>query len=189
VARAKLDVRPATSERWADLCALFGTRGACGGCWCMTPRLPRGEYERGKGAGNKRKLHALVRSSHPPGLLGYRGGEPVAWCSIEPRERLGALSRSRILAPVDERPVWSIVCLLVRKDQRGKGISRAMIEAAVAWAQKNGATLVEAYPTDPRGKRMPDVFAWTGIASAYRAAGFAEVARRSKTRPILRREC
>jgi len=153
----------------------------------MTPRLTRGEYERGKGAGNKRKLHALVRSGPPPGLLGYRGEEPVAWCSIEPRERLGALSHSRILAPVDGRPVWSIVCLLVRKDLRGQGISRAMIEGAVAWAKKNGATIVEAYPTDPRGRRMPDVFAWTGIDSVYRAAGFAEVARRSKTRPILRR--
>lgn len=180
---------PLTPERWDDLCALFGSKGACGGCWCMTPRLPRAEYERGKGAGNKRRLHALVRSGRPPGLLGYRGGEPVAWCSIEPRERLGALARSRILKPVDEQPVWSIVCLMVRKDLRGQGLSRAMIEGAVAWARANGATIVEGYPVEPKAARMPDVFAWTGIASSFRAAGFREVARRSKTRPILRREC
>jgi GNAT superfamily N-acetyltransferase len=80
------------------------------------------------------------------------------------------------------------VCLVVRKDLRGQGLSLAMIEGAVAWAKKSGATIVEAYPTAPRGKRMPDVFAWTGIASAYLAAGFEEVARRSSTRPILRRE-
>jgi len=33
---------------------------------------------------------------------------------------------------------------------------------------------------------MPDVFAWTGFASAFKKAGFKEVIRRSETRPIMR---
>jgi GNAT superfamily N-acetyltransferase len=186
-ARAKLDVRPLTPARWPDLCALFGAKGACAGCWCMWARLPRAQYERGKGAGNKRRLQALVRSGDPPGLLGYHAGEPVAWCSIAPREQFARLESSRVMKPVDERPVWSIVCLMVRKDLRGRGLSRAMIEGALSWARKNGATIVEAYPTDTRGKRTADVFAWMGLASAYTRTGFVEVARRSRARPILRR--
>jgi GNAT superfamily N-acetyltransferase len=188
MARAMLDVRPLTSARWADLCTLFGSKGACGGCWCMWARLPSAEFARGKGAGNKRKLQALVRSGTPPGLLGYRAGEPVAWCSLAPRESFRRLATSRVMKPVDERPVWSIVCLMVRKDLRGQGLSTAMIEGALKWARKQGATLVEAYPNEPGEKRMADTFAWMGLASAYRAAGFREVARRSKTRPLMRRE-
>jgi len=188
MARARLEIRPLTPSRWDDLCALFGSKGACGGCWCMWARLPSAEFARGKGAGNKRRLQALVRSKEPPGLLGYRGGEPVAWCSLAPREQFRRLETSRVMKPVDERPVWSIVCLMVRKDVRGQGLSTAMIEGAVAWAKKRGATLVEAYPNEPGSERMADTFAWMGLASAYRAAGFREVARRSKTRPVMRCE-
>jgi len=184
---AELDVRPVTSARWKDLCTLFGAQGACGGCWCMWARLPRAQYASGLGATNKRRLHALVMSGTPPGLIGYLRGEPVAWCSLAPRESFERLERSRVMKPVDEQPVWSIVCLMVRKDMRGKGFSRAMIEGAAAFAKKHGATIVEAYPTEPGAKRMADTFAWMGLASAYRAAGFEEVARRSKTRPVLRR--
>src|SRR5215831_13148559 len=43
---------PATPSRWADLEALFGERGACGGCWCMVWRLSRKEWLAGEGAGN-----------------------------------------------------------------------------------------------------------------------------------------
>jgi GNAT superfamily N-acetyltransferase len=184
----RLRVLPVTPARWPDLVELFGPRGACGGCWCMTPRLSRAEYERSKGEGNKRKLRALVQSGTPPGLLGYVGRKPVAWISVEPRERFGALARSRVAKPVDARPVWSIVCLLVARDQRGRGVSVAMIDAAARYAAAHGVSLVEAYPVDPKTKPMPAVFAWTGILSAYQRAGFREVARRSATRPVVRRE-
>ena len=154
----------------------------------MTPRLPRREYEAGKGAGNKRRLHRLVERGPAPGLLGYLGREPVAWIAIAPREEYTALARSRVLAPVDARPVWSIVCLFVRRDRRRQGLSEQLIEGAARWAKRRGAIVVEGYPTAPRGKRVADVFAWTGFARAFERAGFVEVARRSATRPIVRRE-
>jgi GNAT superfamily N-acetyltransferase len=153
----------------------------------MFPRLTRSEYERSKGEGNRRKMRKLVESGRVPGLLGYVDGKPAAWCSIEPRELIGSLARSRILAPVDDEPVWSIVCLFLSKDQRGRGLSKKMIEAAVRYAQSQGASVVEAYPVEPKKTPMPAVFAYPGIASAYLAAGFREVARRSETRPIMRR--
>jgi GNAT superfamily N-acetyltransferase len=181
------EVHPLTPERWSDFESLFGAKGACGGCWCMFPRLKRSEYEKRKGDGNRRAMKKLVDSGRVVGLLGYVGSEPVAWCSIEPRERIGSLSRSRILAPVDAEPVWSIVCLFLSKSHRGRGLSARMIEAAVRYAKSQGARIVEAYPVEPREKPMPAVFAYPGIASAYLAAGFREVARRSETRPIMRR--
>lgn len=185
--RATIDVQPLTAERWDDLVALFGPRGACGGCWCMTPRLTRAEYERGKGDGNRRALEALVDAGAVPGLLAYAGGRPVGWCALGPRADFSTLARSRILKPVDDRPVWSIVCHFVAKDWRRRGVLRALIEGAVAWAAGHGAEIVEAYPVEPKKDEVPPVFAYTGIASAYRKAGFREVARRSETRPIMRR--
>ncbi len=183
----RLVVEPLVPERWDDFAKLFGPRGACGGCWCMTPRLARAEYERSKGDGNRRRMRRLVASGPAPGVLGYDGGEPVAWCSLGPRGDFSTLARSRVLRPVDDAPVWSIVCLFVAKTHRRRGISLAMIRGAVEWARTQGARIVEAYGVEPREDPMPDVFAWTGLASAYRAAGFREVARRSPTRPILRR--
>lgn len=185
--RSVIAAHPLTPDRWPAFEALFGARGACGGCWCMTPRLPRAEYERNKGAGNKRLMRARVEKGPPPGLLLFEGGAPVGWVSIEPRDAFPPLARSRVLAPVDSRPVWSITCLFVAKDHRGRGLSRRLIDAAVAWARGRGADLVEAYPVEPRKKPMPAVFAWTGIASSFRACGFEEAARRSPTRPIMRR--
>jgi GNAT superfamily N-acetyltransferase len=184
---AKLRVAPLTPERWGDFEALFGPRGACGGCWCMTPRLSSAQYERQKGAGNRRAMQRLVSSGTVPGVLGYLGKTAVAWCAIEPRASFPRLGRSRVLKPVDDLPVWSIACFFVHKDWRGRGLSVALIDGAVRHARRCGAKIVEAYPVEPEKHPMPAVFAYTGLASAFRRAGFAEVARRSPTRPIMRR--
>ncbi len=181
-----LKVRPLTPERWSDLVRLFGPRGACGGCWCMTPRLTRREYERRKGEGNRRALKRLVERGTIPGLIAYRGQEPVGWCAVEPRAAFSLLARSRVLASVDDQPVWSIVCLFVARKERGTGVSRGLIEAAARHARRSGARILEAYPIDARARRLADVFAYTGVASAFLQAGFVEVARRSPTRPIMR---
>jgi hypothetical protein len=105
---ANIEIRPATPERWADLAALFGPRGACGGCWCMWWRLPRAGFGAAKGEGNREALCALVASGKAPGLLAYADSVPVGWCALAPREAYPALGRSRILKPVDDQPVWSV---------------------------------------------------------------------------------
>lgn len=182
----KLSTHPLTAERWPDFQILFGLRGACGGCWCMTPRLPRAEYERNKGEGNRSTMKAIVDGGELPGILGFLGDKAVAWCSFGPREHFAWLARSRIFQPVDERPVWSIVCLFIDKDHRRQGLSIEMIEAACTFATGQGARCIEAYPVEPKKRTTPPVFAYNGIASAFRQAGFREVARRSDTRPIMR---
>ena len=184
---ARLEIRALSKETWDDFEALFGERGACGGCWCMMPRLPRKEAEAGKGDRNRRAMRALVKGGRRTGYLAYEKGECLGWCSVEPRELLPALARSRVLAPIDEEPVWSIVCLFVRKDRRRSGFSARMLDAVCRQAKKDGARIIEAYPVEPYTEKMPDAFAWTGIASAYLKAGFAEAARRSAGRPIMRR--
>jgi GNAT superfamily N-acetyltransferase len=186
IARTRIEIHPLTSDRWEDLVALFGEKGACGGCWCMWWRLARSAFLKGKGAGNRRALGRIVRAGGVPGLIAYSGGIPVGWCSVAPREDYPVLSRSRVLAPVDDRPVWSIVCFFVAKPFRRAGLTAALIEGALAHAKKRGAAIVEGYPVEPKKGVMPDAFAYTGLASSFRGAGFVEVARRSATRPVMR---
>ncbi len=184
----KLDFHAVTASRWTDLENLFGERGACGGCWCMFWRLPRKVFDAGKGTANKRTLRSIVKAGREPGLLAYIDKEPIGWCAVAPREEYIALERSRILKPVDDRPVWSISCLFIKKPYRRRGVSSQLLRAAVDLAAKHGARAVEGYPTEPSIEKMPDPFLWHGIASAFTAAGFVEVMRRSQSRPIMRFE-
>jgi GNAT superfamily N-acetyltransferase len=184
----KLEVAPLTPERWPDLEKLFGPRGAVGGCWCMYWRLKNSEYEQLKGEGNRALFKDLVSQGEPPGLLGYLDGEPAGWCALGPRPDFSRLERSRILAPVDEQPVWSIVCFFIHRRHRQSGLSEKLLAAAIEYARSNGAEVLEGYPVEPKKEKMPSVFAYTGLASTFRKLGFTEVQRRSETRPIVRLE-
>jgi len=182
----KLAIHPLTPERWPDFERLFGERGACGGCWCMFWRLTRAEFEAGKGAGNRSAMKQLVASGKIPGLLAYEGSQAVGWCALAPRETYSALQRSRLLKPLDNQPVWSVSCLFVAKTHRRRGVSVQLLKAAIEHARCQGGVIVEGYPQEPKKTTVPDVFAWTGLASAFRQAGFKECARPSPTRPIMR---
>jgi GNAT superfamily N-acetyltransferase len=152
--------------------------------WRLSPR----EFEAGKGEENRRAMQELIAAGREPGLLAYVADEPAGWCAIAPRDEYPALARSRILRPVDDRPVWSVACLYISKKHRRKGLSVAILEAAVEHVGRRGGEIVEGYPVEPRSGELAPAFAWTGIASAFLRAGFHESARRSPTRPIMRRE-
>lgn len=181
-----LEFYPLTPDRWRDLEALFGPRGAVGGCWCMWWRIKRTEFERRQGDGNKRAFKKIVKSGEEPGILAYAGGQPIGWCAVAPREAYPVLDRSPTLKRVDDRPVWSVTCFFIARPWRRQGVTVALLKAAIEYAARRGATIVEGYPVAPKKDSMPEMYAFTGTASAFRKAGFVEVARRSETRPIMR---
>lgn len=185
-AHGSLSSFPLTPDRWGDFEALFGERGACGGCWCMLWRWARADFEAGKGDGNRAAMKALVEAGHTPGILAYRDGRPVGWCSVAPREDFPALARSRVLKAVDDTPVWSVSCLFVLPACRGQGVSVELLKAAGRFVAGRGGTVVEGYPVEPRTPTMPAPFAWTGLAAAFLRAGFREHRRGSATRPVMR---
>lgn len=184
----KLEVRPLTKERWKDLVELFGRPGASivRGCWCMYYRRSGGSSGIGPGERNRRALRSLVGSGYIPGLIGYEDGSPVGWISLSPREDYAKLRRSPVMKPVDDKPVWSIVCFFVDRSARGRGVAEGLLEGAIDYARSKGATLLEAYPVDKPERSHPD-FMFFGAKSMYDRAGFKEVARRKETRPVMRR--
>lgn len=187
----KLTVQPLTPGRWPDLEAVFHARGCsvARGCWCMYYRRSgsRGSLPPGTthAQANRAELKALVDAGNPPGLIGYRGKVPVGWVSLGPREDYAKLQRSPVMKAVDDRPVWSIICFVVPSEHRGQGVAQALLAAAVDYARKRGATLLEAYPVDRPGRSSDDSM-WFGAKSMYDAAGFVEVARRKPLRPVVR---
>jgi GNAT superfamily N-acetyltransferase len=185
-----ITVRPLTKSRWPDLESVFEARGCsiARGCWCMFYRqsgkqpVPRGCTQ---AQVRKAQLKALADALPPPGLIGYRGKVPVGWVSLGPRADYARLKRSSVMKPVDEQPVWSVVCFVVPAEFRHQGVAKALLAGAIAYARRRGAKLLEAYPVDKKGK-VSDDWLWFGTKSMYDQAGFREVARRRPERPIVR---
>jgi uncharacterized protein YndB with AHSA1/START domain/GNAT superfamily N-acetyltransferase len=152
----------------------------------MAWRLSPSDFARRKGDGNRRALRALVTKGEPTGILAYEGVDPIGWCAVAPREATPRLERSKVLARLDDLPVWSVTCFFVARGHRKRGVTVALLCAAALHARKAGARILEGYPVEPRQGELPAAFAWTGLASAFREAGFAEAVRRSATRPVFR---
>jgi GNAT superfamily N-acetyltransferase len=140
----------------------------------------------GEGRRNKRAFKTILERGEIPGILAYDRDQPIGWCAVAPRETYPALERSRVLKRVDDKPVWSVVCFFVLKPFRQRGLTVRLLEAAIDYVRSQEGEIVEGYPVEPRGGWTPDPFANTGLASAFRKAGFSEVARRSEIRPIMR---
>lgn len=183
-----LTVRPLSPETWSDFEAVMGTRGGARGCWCMHWRVSIDEWMQNKGEGNKTAMRALAEGERSPGVIGYIDAEPVAWCGFGDRTDFPRMQRSTLLRPVDDEPVVALTCLLMKKRRRGEGLLPAWITAVcddLATTCPN--RIVEAYPVEPpRGRRAGADTAMTGIASAFTAVGFTEVARPRRDRPVMR---
>lgn len=181
-----ISVHPLTPDRWDDFVAVMGPNGAMMGCWCMWFRLTHADYQLMAGDANRNAMCALVMEGRPPGLIAYDGDTPAGWISLAPREDFGRVERSKFFAKVDDQPVWSVVCFFVPRRHRGKGLSRALLAAAIDFARDQGAATLEAYPRDPAISRVSADGAYVGLEPVFRDAGFTEVARRDPKRPIMR---
>ena len=180
------EFQPLTPERWPDLERLFGEHGAYGGCWCMWWRITRSQFSKQQGEGNRQALHEIVASGEVPGILAYVEGEPVGWCSVAPRDSYPSLNRSRVLKKLDDTPVWSIVCFYVDKGHRSQGLTLDLIRAAIEYVRGQGGRVIEAYPTQPKGERLPPVSSYMGLPSLFEQAGFVECRRPSQSKVIMR---
>ncbi len=164
-------------DRWADFARLFEGRGGPKYCRCLAWRetsIPRTSLDND---GRRAEMERRVAEGVPVGLLGYLDGEPVAWCSVAPRETYRDLGGAEHPSDV----VWSVVCFFIQRQHRGRGISRLLLDAAVEHARARGATVVEAYPVDPDSPS----YRFMGFRSLYLDAGFTEVGRAGSRRYVM----
>lgn len=181
-----IDIYALDNTRWKDFETLFGVRGACGGCWCMSWRLKKSDFEKQKGTMNKEAMKSLVEKHENIGVLAYIGSNVIGWCAVAPREVYLRLEKSRVLKRIDDKPVWSISCIYIAKAYRRKGVSAILIKGAIEYCKANGATIIEAYPVVTYSSKVPDAFMWKGIPTTFEKLGFVVAKRRSNSNPIMR---
>ncbi len=185
-----LEIYPLTADRWHDVEQLFGEHGAMGGCWCMWWRLSGKMYAANTGENNKAAFKEIVEKGREPGLLAYLDRQPVGWVSVAPREEFAARfnTRSPVFKPIDDQPVWSIVCFFIEQQHRHQGIAIHLLEAAVKYAADHGAETLEAIPVDTAAETAKDRSIYVGTEAMFRAAGFEVVVRRRPERPLMRKK-
>jgi len=181
-------VRPLTPNDWPVIEQLFGDNGACGGCWCMWWRVPKGgkTWEQAKGKKNRDAFRRLVKAGKVHGVLAFAGEEPVGWCCFGPRSTFPRIERVRALQREAPDTTWSVVCFYIPARWRGKGVATELVKAATERAFALGAKEVEGFPVVPKNspEKVPAAFAWTGVPALFEAAGYEELKRPDAARPI-----
>jgi GNAT superfamily N-acetyltransferase len=194
-----LRIVPANEASWEDLQAVFGTRGSAATCQCQRFKLaPKESFGSVPVEDRAHRLRMQTECGHPEsdttsGLVAYLDGEPVGWCAVEPRTAYHGLLRvyrvpweGRTEDKSDDS-VWAVTCIFARAGFRRRGISYALVRAAVDFARERGARALEGYPmlTKPGEDVIWDEIL-VGTRSVFAAAGFTEVNHPTKRRVVMR---
>ncbi len=186
-----IEVHEVNAGRWPDFERLFESRGGPKWCWCRMFRADEAGKMPHARADMKQAMFRKIESGVRVGLLAYRDGEPVAWCSTAPRATFvhhGGPEPAPSRPPPhteneDPDSVWAITCFYVKSGMRRQGVMSLLIEEAVRRAGENGASVVEAYPVDFDSPS----YLFCGFVPIFAAHGFEEVARAGLRRHVMRR--
>lgn len=169
-------VRPATTARFDDVATMLGPKNpASSVCWCLSHRLDSRTNRELAGPARGEYVRKLCGRTIAPGVLAYSGDEVAGWAATAPRSEL-PFERSAKIPHVDDLPAWSIWCIRVRPGYRGQGISRVLLDGAVAYARSHGAPAVEGYPVDNQGQKVDLTMAYVGTRKLFEGAGFTKAA-------------
>ena len=170
-----IQVAPATAARFADVATMLGPkRPGSSVCWCLSHRIDAKTNRALIGPARGEYVRNLCSREVAPGVLAYEDEQVAGWAAVAPRAEL-PFARSTKIPHVDDVPVWSVWCIRVRPGHRGRGISHALLDGAVAYARSQGAPAVEGYPVDNGGRKVDLTMAYVGTRSLFERAGFAKV--------------
>jgi len=181
---------PAAPAQWADVQAALSGGGDGRSCQCVWPLLRNKDWQATTFEEREGILNAEITAGPPPGIVAYVDGEAAGWIRIGPRTRQARLAYTRAIAaatsePFDDETVWAVTCFSVRREHRGKGLNRALLAAAVDYARRSGARLIEGYPIDTsKGKTSPNDL-YHGALSTFEAAGFTQTGELRPGRPLV----
>ncbi|GAB3744665.1 GNAT family N-acetyltransferase [Microlunatus parietis] len=181
---AEVEVHPVTADRWDELVEFFERKGPRGGipmpgsCWC---RAWHEESDQPRPV-RKAAMKADVDASRTVGLLGYVDGPAIGWVAVSPRSDQPRLERSRHYGPEPgDADVFAITCFYVQLEARGSGIASALLDAAIDYARRLGASAVDVFPKAgdaphiSSSRRAEENYHWMGRRSWYDARGFTVI--------------
>lgn len=163
---------PVTPDRFEDFGDVINPNRRPTHCWCLSHRLTAPQIDQLGEGSREQAMRRLCEREVPPGVVTYLDGTAVGWCNVGARRDIPRLVGSTKIRPVDDLPVWSIICVVVRSGHRKKGVTGHLIEGAVDFATSHGAPAVEAYPVDPGDRRMDLTMAFVGTRAMFERAGF-----------------
>jgi GNAT superfamily N-acetyltransferase len=173
-----LRIVPVSPAQLDDLDELFA-HGDPRPCQCAYLRLTNRDYANTSPAEHRSEHHRAIRRAHrqgrAAGMIAYDDVGPVGWVSFSPREEYARLVRSRVLQPVDEAAVTSVVCFVIAARARRQGVAAALLEALIDYAAGHGITLLEGYPVDHGDGPRASAALWRGPRRLFEAAGFTVV--------------
>lgn len=171
-----IKIIPVDTSNWTDFETLFKSKGAPGYCWCMAWRMTKEELKNNTSSNRKKFIKNRVSSGTPVGLIANLENEPIAWCSVAPRETYKRLGGEENL-----ENVWSIVCFYIKKEFRDKGFIDTLIEETKKYARSNGAKYLEAYPVEPDSPS----YRFMGFIKTFEKAGFSFVKKAGTRRQVM----
>lgn len=191
-----VSVVPANEASWADLQMILGTRGPAARCQCQRFKLqPREAFAKFPVEERSERLREQTGCGDPEatttsGLVAYLDGEPVGWCAVEPRPAyIGLVRNNRVpwdgrSEDKDDARVWAVTCVFTRAGFRRRGVSRALVRAAVNFARTRGARALEGYPIVTTNAMLEELL--VGTIPVFEEAGFTEVSRPTLRRVVMR---
>lgn len=186
---ATIEILPATGDRFDDVERALTGGGDGASCWCQWWMLTPKEFEATPRAERREQLRLDVTASPASGLIAYVNGEAAGWVKVSSRTAQPRLARTRNLQqspePFDDEDVWAVTCFVVRREFRGTGVGRRLLDAAVDHARRHAARVIEGYPIDVSIKKTSANDLYHGALSTFLAAGFTETARPTPSRPIV----
>jgi len=180
---ARIRVVPAADAGWKAVVAVLMSDASTRNCWCQFHVLENRERQATSRDSRQELLREQVATLDPPrGLVALAGDEPVGWCGVEPRTRLGHVLASRLVTrnsryEPEDPDVWAIYCILVPLSLRRQGIAGVLLSSAVEHARSHGARAIEGYPIDTsrRDGQLPPGFS-TGTLAMFEREGFRPLA-------------
>lgn len=171
-----IQTKPVNEENWADFEALFQSKGGPSYCWCMAWRMTKEELKENTKANRKNFIQQRVFKKTPIGLLAYMDTEPIAWCSVAPRETYQRLGGDESI-----ENVWSLACFYIKKEYRDMGLIDILIEHAKKYAKENGAKYLEAYPVEPDSPS----YRFMGFVKSFEKVDFEFVKKAGTRRNVM----
>ena len=187
----EITTRPATPALWDDVQAALTGGGDGKTGHCIWPMLGNAEWRQTSVPEREALLRDEIDAGPPPGIVAYADGEAAGWVRVGPRTMQRRLGRMRIVKsgsaePLDDASIWAVTCFSIRREHRRQGVTRALLDAAIAYARENGARVLEAYPIDTDAATKTNVNdLYVGALSTFERAGFDVVAHPTETRAVV----
>jgi GNAT superfamily N-acetyltransferase len=170
------------AQTMADFISFRQRHATFSRCSCMKWRMRSREFGESGRSDRTSLFDAMVAGGVPVGILASVDDDPIAWCSVAPRETFPALQGRASRSATGEEHVWAVTCFFVDYRYRRQGMTLRLLRAAVEYARAAGAKVVEGYPW----AKSQTSGICAGTESTFRGAGFRRFAKGKSGRVIMR---